>query len=167
MFVVVRLPGYVWLFATPWTARTFCPSPSPGVCLGSCFLHWWCHPTISSSEALFSFCPWSFPASESESEVAQLCLTLWEPMDCSLPGSSIHGFSARILEWVVTSFSRGSSWPRDQTWVSLTEGRLFTIWATREARDFTSESSVLIRIPKYWSFNVSPSIQEIFRVDLP
>ena len=39
--------------------------------------------------------------SESESEVAQLCLTLCSPMDCSLPGSSVHGiFQARILEWV-------------------------------------------------------------------
>ena len=51
---------------------------------------------------------------ESESEVAQLCLTLCDPMDCSLPGSSIHGiFQARILEWVAISFSRGSSQPRD------------------------------------------------------
>ena len=43
----------------------------------------------------------------SESEVAQLCLTLCDPVDCSLPGSSIHGIlQARILEWVATSFSR-------------------------------------------------------------
>ena len=40
-------------------------------------------------------------------------------MDCSLPDSSVHGISqARILEWVSISFSRGSSWPRDQTQVS-------------------------------------------------
>jgi len=44
---------------------------------------------------------------KSESEVAQLCPTLSNPMDCSLPGSSIHGiFQARILEWVAISFSR-------------------------------------------------------------
>ena len=43
---------------------------------------------------------------ESESEVVQSCLTLCDPMDCSLPGFSIHGiFQARILEWVVISFS--------------------------------------------------------------
>ena len=43
---------------------------------------------------------------KSESEVAQLCLTLSSPMDCSLPGSSIHGiFQARVLEWVVIAFS--------------------------------------------------------------
>ena len=44
------------------------------------------------------------------SEVTQLCLTLCNPMDCSLPGSSVHGiFQARILEWVAMSFSRRSS----------------------------------------------------------
>ena len=49
----------------------------------------------------------------------QLWLTLWDPMDWSLPGSSLHRiFSARILEWVAISFSRGPSWPRDQTHVS-------------------------------------------------
>ena len=43
-------------------------------------------------------------------EVAQLCLTLCDPMDSSLPGSTVHGiFQARILEWVAISFSRGSS----------------------------------------------------------
>ena len=55
-------------------------------------------------------------------------------MDCSPPGSSVHGFSqARILQWVAISFSRGSSQPRDRTWVSHTAGRHFTFWATREA----------------------------------
>ena len=55
-------------------------------------------------------------------------------MNCSLPGSSIHGiFQARILDWVAISFSRGSSRPRYRTQVSGTAGRLFTIWATREA----------------------------------
>ena len=54
--------------------------------------------------------------------VAQSRLTLWEPMDCSLPGSSAHGISqARILELVAISFSRASSQPRDQTWVFCME----------------------------------------------
>ena len=65
------------------------------------------------------------------SEVTQLCLTLCDPVDCSLPGSSIHGIlQARILEWVAISFSRGSSRPRDQTWVSHIGGRCFNLWAT-------------------------------------
>jgi len=60
--------------------------------------------------------------------VAQLCLTLCNPMDCSPPGSSVHGIlQASILEWVEISFSRGSSQRRDQTWVSCIAGRFFTI----------------------------------------
>ena len=68
------------------------------------------------------------------SEVAQSCPALWDPMDYSLPGSSIHGiFQASVLEWVAISFSRGSSAPRDRTQVSRITGRHFTIWATRKA----------------------------------
>ena len=75
---------------------------------------------------------WTEPGDESESEVAQL--TLCNPVDCSPPGSSVHGIlQARILEWVAISFSRGSSRPRDQTWVSCIGGRRFNFWATREA----------------------------------
>ena len=101
--------------------------------------------------------------------VAQSCPTLCNPMDCSLPGSSVHGIlqarilewvampphppgdlpnlgieprsptlqavlyclshqgSPRILEWVAYPFSRGSSWPRDWTWVSCIAGRFFTV----------------------------------------
>ena len=66
--------------------------------------------------------------SESESEVVQSCLTLCDPMDCSPPGSSVHGiFQVRVLEWVAISFSRGSSQLRDQTQVSRIVGRRFTI----------------------------------------
>ena len=54
---------------------------------------------------------------------AQLCPTLCGPVDCSPPGSSVHGIlQARILEWVAIPFSRGSSQPRDQTWISRIEG---------------------------------------------
>ena len=76
-----------------------------------------------------------------------LCQSLWlserkwsrsvmssslRPPDCSQPGSSIHGIvQTTVLEWVAISFSRGSSQPRDQTWVSHIAGRLFTIWATK------------------------------------
>ena len=64
--------------------------------------------------------------------VAQLCPTLCDTMNCSPPGSSVHGIlQARILELVVIPFSRGSSWPRDQTWVSCIAGRFFTVWGTR------------------------------------
>ena len=51
--------------------------------------------------------------------VTQLCLTLCDPVDCSPPGSSVHGIlQARILEWVAMPSSRGSSKPRDQTQIS-------------------------------------------------
>ena len=63
----------------------------------------------------------------------QLCPTFCDPMDCSLPGSSVHGIlQARILEWVAMPSSRGSSQSRDQTWVSRITARFFTVWATRE-----------------------------------
>ena len=65
--IVVQLASCVWLLVTPWTvacqASLF--SPSPGVCPSSCPLHQWCHPTISSSVFVFSFCLQSFPASGS------------------------------------------------------------------------------------------------------
>ena len=65
-------------------------------------------------------CPWDSPGKtgvgchfllqcmkvKNESEVAQSCLTLHNPMDCSLPGSSVHGiFQATVLEWVAVAFS--------------------------------------------------------------
>ena len=54
-------------------------------------------------------------------------------MDCSLPGSSVHGiFQAIVLEWIAISFSRGSSQPRDGTRVSHIIDRRLTIWATRK-----------------------------------
>ena len=59
--------------------------------------------------------------------VAQSCPTLCSPMDCSPPGSSVHGIlQVRILEWVAIPFSRGSSQPRDRTWVSCIAGGFFT-----------------------------------------
>ena len=59
--------------------------------------------------------------------VAQLCLILCNTMDYSPPGSSVHGIlQVRVLEWVAIPLSRGSSKPRDQTWVSCIVGRFFT-----------------------------------------
>ena len=81
-----------------------------------------------------------FLGAESESEVAQLCLTLCDPMDSNLPGSAVHGIlQARILERAAISFSRGSSQPRDRTQVSCIADRRFTIWATREASEFLKD----------------------------
>ena len=80
---------------------------------------------------MYQFQEYWVPQKRKESEVTQSCLTLCDPTDCSLPGSSIHGiFQARVLEWVAIPFSRGSSQPRDQTQVSHMAGGF---WATREA----------------------------------
>ena len=64
--------------------------------------------------------------------VTQLCLILFDPMDYSPPGSSVHMIiEARILDWVFLSFSSFSQL-RDRTWVVCNAGRFFTLWATRE-----------------------------------
>ena len=68
-------------------------------------------------------------------KVAQSCLTLCNPMDCSPPGSSVYGIlQARILEWVAMPSSRASSQPRDQPPVSCIAGRFLTVLATWEAQ---------------------------------
>ena len=67
--------------------------------------------------------------------VVQSCPTLCDPMDCSLPISSVYRIlQARILEWVAIPFSSISSQPRDWAQVSHITGRFFTIWATKEAQ---------------------------------
>ena len=68
-----------------------------------------------------------------KSEVAQSCPTICDPMDCSPPGSSLHGIlQARVLEWVAISFTSGSSRPRDRTRVSCIAGRRLNLWAPDE-----------------------------------
>ena len=77
---------------------------------------------------------------------AQSCLTLCEPMDCSPSGSSVCGIlQARILEWVAISFSRRSSWPRDQTCISCTAGRFFT-WEAPVPYNVVVKSMVWMRL---------------------
>ena len=76
---------------------------------------------------------------------AQSCPILCNPMDCGAPGSSVHGiFQARILEWVVISSSRGSSWPRDRTHVS---------WVSCIGKDHCAAWEVLnIKMPTLLKF---------------
>ena len=106
----VKLLSRVQLLVTPWTVAYQAP-PSMGF----------------SRQEYWSAVPLS-SLSESESEVTHSCPTLCNPMDCSLPGSSLHGIlQARVLKWVAISFSRGSSRPRKRTQVSCIAGRRFTI----------------------------------------
>ena len=87
--------------------------PDPGIKPGSLLhrrqiLYRWSHQGSLSNDSPLCVCL-----------VAQSCLTLWDPMDCSLPVFSVHGIIlAGILEWVAIFFSRGSSQPRDWTCIS-------------------------------------------------
>ena len=78
----------------------------------------------------------SWPKASESVLVAQSRPTVCDPMDCSPPGSSVHGIlQARILEWVAMPSSRGSSLLWEWTRISCLAGRFFTIWDTREAPD--------------------------------
>ena len=106
---------------------------------------------------------------KSESEVAQSCPTLSDPMDFSLPGSSIHGiFQARVLEWVAIAFSTNSwSLPKLMSIESVMPFNHLTLCHPLlllpsiflSIRIFSNESALRIKWPKYWSFsfNISPS----------
>ena len=98
---------------------------------------------------------------KSESEVAQLCPILSNSMDCSPPGSSVHGIlQARILEWVAISSSRGSSQPRDQTCVSCIKGGFLT-----EPSIYLSSILHVCHLPSiYYAFHllsISPSLYHL------
>ena len=77
--------------------------------------------------------------------VAQSCPTLCDPMECSPPGCSVHGIlHVILLEWVIISFAKETSWPRDRTQVSCIGDRFFTVSTTRESYlEFNCE--------QYWS----------------
>ena len=105
--------------------------------------------------------PYRYSLEESESEVAQPCPTFCDPMDCSLPGSSVHGiFQARVLEWVAISFSRGSSQPRDRIWDSHIAGRCFIVLCQAEGTDYKKFTSDLkTRIDWKWRDGKDNSMQ--------
>ena len=103
---------------------------------------------------------------KSESEVAQSCPTLSDPMDCSLPGSSVHGiFQARVLEWGAIAFSESSPKPMSiesvmpSNHLILCRPLLLLSSIFPSIRVFSNELALHIRWLKYWSlgFNISPS----------
>ena len=88
----------------------------------------------------------------------QSCLTLCNPMNCSLPGYSVHGIvQSRILEWVDIPFSRGSFQPRDQTQISCITARFFTIWATREVQ---SNPNIPLIVEKFVAYSQNTTQQQ-------
>ena len=96
-----------------------------------------------------------WPPSIQFSSVAQSCPTLCNPVDCSLPGSSVHEIlQARTLEWVAISFSRGSSLSRDWTLVSRIAGRHFNLSATREAQQGPSSQSYGFSSSHVWMWEL-------------
>ena len=85
-------------------------------------------------------------------------------MDCSPPGSSVHGIlQARILEWVAISFSRGSSQPSDWTQVSRIAGRCFNLRTTREHATVTDKYFYMVNdnllIPWCWHYHWLPLLK--------
>ena len=106
---------------------------------------------------------------EKRHEVALSCPTLWDPMNYSLPGSSVHCiFQARIVERVTISFSRGSSQPRGWMQVSCiadwARGKLKTTWMVpiRELcqliMSYTMECFATIEIKNMWPTNPTPEL---------
>ena len=104
-------------------------TPAYGPCLVPCVI---LTPTSRDGERgglnlLFSLQAWQhLPWKKVIVLVVQSCPTLCDPTRLLCPGISQAG----ILEWVALLFSRGSSWPRDRTWISCIADRFFTIWAT-------------------------------------
>ena len=83
------------------------------------------------------------PPGKPKVKVTQSCQTVFNPMNCSPPGSSICGIlQATILEWVAIPFFRGSSQPRDWIWVYCIAGRFITVWAT--SKPLTIEEDPLL-----------------------
>ena len=95
------------------------------------------------------------------SRSAQLCPTLCDPMDCSLPDSCVHGIlQARILEWVAMPSSRGFSPPRDRTQVSCIAGRLFTAKPPGKPPKPDHVSFIIIHMRKQQHREVKPLAQD-------
>ena len=110
---------YVFMLLSPFVPPSLSPTMSTSLSL---CLHFCCCPANRFSNTI------CLDSMTVKSEVAQSCPTLCDPMGCSLPGSSVHGIiQAIVLEWIAISFSRGSSQPRDQTRVSCTVDRRFTV----------------------------------------
>ena len=111
-----------------------------------------------------------------EVKVAQSCLTLCDPMDCTLPGSSVHGIlQAIILEWVAVHFSRISSEPRDQTQVSRIQADSFpsespgkpphTTWCGQKKNQKNKFISLKFWKPEIWTKSSGAKVKMLAWLD--
>ena len=108
---VLTMPGQGWLMKMPLSEASTTPKSRESL-------------NLKSNKVGLRLAGWW----KVKALVDESCPTLCDPMDCSPPGSSVHGIlQARILQWVAIAFSRGSSSPRDQTQVSNITGRFLTI----------------------------------------
>ena len=99
---------------------------------------------------------------------AQSCLILCGPMDCSPPGSSVHGISqARIMEWVAISYPRKSSWPRDRTLVpcvSCIGRQILYHWATWESQSMMRPKHMYLKTLHWQLYWVGPKVHYIWKI---
>ena len=147
-----KLLSHVWLFATPWTLWNSL-GQNTGVSSPSLLSGIFPNQELNLGPCIAGkfFTNWAVREAQKVKVKSQPCRTLCILMDCSSPGSSVHGiFQARILECFAIFFSRWSSYPRDRTWVSHILGRLFTVWVPRppgvENYNFTNEKFRYIEI---------------------
>ena len=129
-------PGQGWVSERSWLALHAMDVPSNSVCIQQSTRGPSTEPCQQATDCI-RLC---------SCLVAQSCPILCNLIDCSPPGSSVHGVpQARILEWVAILFSRVSSWSREWTQVSHIAGRFFTIWATREAWLYQEEGAIWMK----------------------
>ena len=131
--VKVKLLSHFRLLATPWTTANQDPP-----CMGFSRQEYWSRlPLPSPASGLTSSLLQNHKivyALTVLSLVSQSYVTFCNPMDCTQPGSSVHGvLQARVLKCVVIPSSRGTSRPRNQIQVSHIANGFITIWATKES----------------------------------
>ena len=125
-------------------ARLPCPSPSPGVCSNSCPLSWWCHPTISSSVALFFSCPQSYLAS-GPFPMNQLFTPSGQSIRASASASdfpmNIQGWFPLVLTDLISLQSRGLSRVFSSTtyWKHQTFSAQHSLWSNSHIRTWLLE----------------------------
>ena len=138
------------LCPTLWSHRLYharppCPSPSPGVCPSSCSLHRWCHPVISFSDALYSFCPQSFPASGTS--MSHLCTSDDQITRAAASASVLPDGLFSIQSWISVNMQR---------WSPLRLTGLISLLCKRPSGVFSSTT-----VRRHQFFGILPSLWSV------